>query len=84
MAPAVFRNQAVNRLFVHSGERGSQWPAALELLFSEMPMVSVERNIITYSAAISVFPRICWGGVEDWRGYIVGKHTENHRIFLQQ
>ena len=40
----------------HSGERGSQWPAALELLFSEMPMVSVERNIITFSAAISVSP----------------------------
>eukprot|EP00434_Breviolum_minutum_P025667 symbB.v1.2.022682.t1/scaffold2025.1/size93651/5 len=36
-----------------SGERGSQWPAALELLFSEMPMVSVEQNIITFSAAIS-------------------------------
>ena len=40
----------------YSGERGSQWPAALELLFSEMPMVSVERNIITFSAAISVSP----------------------------
>lgn len=60
-----WRYQATVRPPRHSGERGSQWPAALELLFSEMPMVSVERNIITFSAAISVFPDKMLGG--DWR-----------------
>jgi hypothetical protein len=35
------------------GERGSQWPLALELLFREMPRIAIPPNIITYSAAIS-------------------------------
>ena len=35
------------------GERGSQWPLALDLLFREMPVLAVPRNIITFSAAIS-------------------------------
>lgn len=65
-----WRYQATVRPPRHSGERGSQWPAALELLFSEMPRVSVERNIITFSAAISVFPDKMLGGVGDWRGYM--------------
>ena len=76
--------QATVRPPRHSGERGSQWPAALELLFSEMPMVSVERNIITFSAAISVFPDKMLRG--DWRLERIHLllHTESTEIEISR